>query len=109
MKYSELIELALKGRSVNSMARTWGVPQPTLAKYMQGNRLPDYDLALKIAIEAGVEPGEAFVTLAEEQRNLKSKNFKLQRGFVQTDLLLAMATGGISVLVFILCQMKNRG
>lgn len=100
MKYAELIELALKGRSVNSMARTWGVPQPTLAKYMQGNRLPDYDLALKIAIEAGVEPGDAFVTLAEEQRNLKAKNFKLQRGVVQNTLLFSMA--GVSIFLRIL-------
>lgn len=100
MKYSELIQMALRGRSVNSMAKTWGVPQPTLAKYMQGNRLPDYDLALKIANEAGVEPGEAFITLAEEQRNLKSKNFKLQRGFVQTLPLLSMATGSAIVLMF---------
>lgn len=99
MKYSDLIEMALKGRSVNSMARTWGVPQPTLARYMQGNRLPDYDLALKIAIEAGVEPGEAFVALAEEQRNLKSKNFKLQGGFVQITPLLSMAIGTATILV----------
>ena len=99
MKYSDLIEMALKGRSVNSMARTWGVPQPTLARYMQGNRLPDYDLALKIAIEAGVEPGEAFVALAEEQRNLKSKNFKLQRGFVQITALFSMAIGSATILV----------
>lgn len=100
MKYSELIEKALKGRSVNSMARTWGVPQPTLAKYMQGDRLPDYDLALKIALEAGVEPGDAFLTLAQEQRNLKAKNFKLQRGFVQTPLLLTMTAGSTILLMF---------
>ncbi len=99
MKYSELIEKALKGRSVNSMARTWGVPQPTLAKYMQGDRLPDYDLALKIALEAGVEPGDAFLTLAQEQRNLKAKNFKLQRGFVQTPLLLTMTAGSAILLM----------
>ena len=99
MKYSDLIEMALKGRSVNSMARAWGVPQPTLARYMQGNRLPDYDLALKIATEAGVEPGEAFVALAEEQRNMKSKNFKLQRGFVQTPLLLTMTAGSAILLM----------
>lgn len=98
MKYSDLIEMALKGRSVNSMARTWGVPQPTLARYMQGERLPDYDLALKIAIEAGVEPGEAFIALAEEQRNLKSKNFKLQQGFVQITPLLTMAIGTATIL-----------
>ena len=99
MKYSELIELALKGRSVNSMARTWGVPQPTLAKYMQGNRLPDYDLALKIANEAGVSPGDAFEVLAEEQRNLKARNFKLQRGFVQITTLLSMTIGSATILV----------
>lgn len=99
MKYSELIEKALKGRSVNSMARTWGVPQPTLAKYMQGDRLPDYDLALKIALEAGVEPGDAFLTLAQEQRNLKAKNFKLQQGFVQTPLLFTMTAGSAILLM----------
>lgn len=99
MKYAELIEKALRGRSVNSMARTWGVPQPTLAKYMHGERLPDYDLALKIAVEAGVSPGDAFEALAEEQRNLKARNFKLQRGFVQITTLLSMAIGSATILV----------
>jgi predicted transcriptional regulator len=68
MEYSELIENALKGRSVNSMAKMWGVSQKTLDRYVKGESMPDFDLALKLVEEAGVDPAEAFRTLAEEAK-----------------------------------------
>lgn len=102
MNYREMIESALKGRSVNSMAKVWGVPQPTLDRYVKGERMPDYNTGLKIAREAGVDPAEAFEVFAAEERVHKVKNFKLQMGFVQTDLLLFIATCGLSGLVYIM-------
>jgi transcriptional regulator with XRE-family HTH domain len=102
MNYREMIDSALKGRSVNSMAKAWGLPQPTLDRYIKGERMPDYNTGLKIAKEAGIDPAEAFEVFAAEERNHKVKNFKLQMGFVQTDLLLFIATCGLSGLVYIM-------
>ena len=98
MNYDEMIEKALDGKSVNAMSKAWGVPQVTLNRYVRGERLPDYDTALKIAKAAGLEPGLAFEVLAEEERQKKARQFRLQRGFVQTDLLLLLATCGLSAL-----------
>jgi len=64
--------------------------------------MPDYNTALRMAKEAGIDPAEAFEVFAEEERIHKVKNFKLQMGFVQTDLLLFIATGGISCLFYIM-------
>ena len=33
MEYQEFVEAALKGRSVNSMAKAWGLKQQTLDRY----------------------------------------------------------------------------
>lgn len=73
MNYEELIAKALNGRSINSMAKAWGVNQPTLSRWINGQRLPDYNTALKIAKEAGVEPGEAFEVFAAQERNHNAK------------------------------------
>lgn len=105
MNYQEMIAKALKGRSVNSMAKAWGIPQTRLDRYVKGIHMPDYTTGLKIAEEAGISPGEAFEILANEEQHHKAKNFKLQMGFVQTDLLLFIATGGLSGLFYI---MSNR-
>lgn len=99
MNYNELIAKALKGRSVNSMAKTWGLQQKTLDRYVKGESMPDLDTVLKIVKEAGVAADEALETLAAEHRAHKSRQFKLQRGFVQTDLLLIVGTGGLAALL----------
>ena len=78
MNYSELIENAMKGRPTLAMSKLWGLPNSTLVKYVKGERMPDFDTALKIAREAGVDPAIAFETLAEEERTRKLKQFKLQ-------------------------------
>ena len=78
MNYAELIENAMKGRPTLAMSKLWGLPNSTLVKYVKGERMPDFNTALKIVKEAGVDPAIAFEALAEEERNHKSKNFKLQ-------------------------------
>lgn len=102
MNYAEMIDKAMKGRSVNSLAKAWGLQQRTLDRYVKGQSMPDFETALKIANEAGIAPGEAFEVLVAEERSHKARNFKLQMGFVQTDLLLFIATCGISALVYIM-------
>jgi len=93
MNYSELIAKALKGRSVNSVAKEWGVRQPTLDRWLKGQGLPDYNTTIKMANAAGVDIGEAVKAIAAEENAIKVKTFKLQMGFVQTELcaLLALA------------------
>ncbi|AVA32830.1 transcriptional regulator with XRE-family HTH domain [Cupriavidus metallidurans] len=77
MSYRELIERALHGRSVLKAAMEMNVPQPTLRKYCNGERLPDYLTAWKIAQEAGMEPGEVFALLAEEEAKRKGSEWTL--------------------------------
>ncbi|CAG2143028.1 helix-turn-helix domain-containing protein [Cupriavidus plantarum] len=67
MSYKELIALALQGKSVYQRSKELGVNQMTLGRYVRGERLPDYQTALMLAQEAGVDPGEAFVMLAQEE------------------------------------------
>jgi len=100
MNYQELIERALKGRTVNAVSKVWGVPQPTLSRYARGTSMPDWDTGLKIAKEAGVDPTEAFEVFAAEARTHKVKNFKLQMGNVHTILLSVMAAFALLVTLF---------
>lgn len=102
MNYQELIAKALKGRPVMTMAKAWGVNNVTLTRYVKGERLPDFDTALKMAKEAGVDPGEAFETLATAERMHKAKQFKLQSGFVQIQHI-ALLAGTSLVALSILC------
>jgi DNA-binding XRE family transcriptional regulator len=74
MNYEELIANALKGRSVNSMAKTWGVPQATLDNYVKGKVMPDFDTALKIVREAGANEADAFEALAENSATTKHQS-----------------------------------
>ena len=106
MNYDELIAKALNGRSVNSVAKAWGVRQPTLDRWLKGQGLPDYNTTLKMANDAGIEAGEALLVLAAEERALKVKNFKLQMGFVQIEHCAMLALISF-VALFILCQMKT--
>lgn len=75
MNYTELIERALNGGSINSKAKEWGVPQKTLESYAKAKTLPDYDTALMMANAAGIGVEEAFKMLAKEAK-LRKKNAK---------------------------------
>lgn len=81
MSYLEMISRALKGRSVNAAAKQWGVPQKTLDRYAKGERLPDYATAMLMAHEAGIDDGEAFRILAEEEGKRRSKLAKVSASF----------------------------
>jgi hypothetical protein len=74
MRYEELIERALKGRSVNKAAKDWGVPQRSLDNYSKGIRLPGFELAMKIATDAGVSLEDAFRVFADYERDIKSRS-----------------------------------
>jgi hypothetical protein len=71
MDYTQLIAKALKGRSVNKAAQDWAMPQKTLDRYVKGERLPDYQTALKIAEDADVDPGEVMKICASEEAKRK--------------------------------------
>jgi hypothetical protein len=81
MSYLELVKQALKGRSVLQASKDWGLPQPTLRKYANGTRLPDYLTAKIIAEEAGVTGTEMLETLAAEELKRKTKTDKLSTSF----------------------------
>ncbi|MDR9837374.1 helix-turn-helix domain-containing protein [Herbaspirillum huttiense] len=77
MTYSELIEKATKGRSSNSLAKLWGVPQKTLYNYLNGKSMPDYCTALRIAHEANVDDGEVLRIIAREELKLKGEKHNM--------------------------------
>jgi transcriptional regulator with XRE-family HTH domain len=83
MRYEELIERVLKGRSVNAVAKEIGIPQKTFDRYCKGDRVPDYAAARKLAKEAGVKESIVFSICAdlEEERNSRSLMEKLSANF----------------------------
>ncbi|MHA4871596.1 helix-turn-helix domain-containing protein [Duganella sp. PWIR1] len=101
MNYEEMIAKALKGRSVNSMAKAWGIPQTRLDRYVKGIHMPDYTTGLKLAKEAGISPGEAFEILANEEQHHKAKNFKLQMGFARSGFLAVIGAIAMVVTLFL--------
>jgi plasmid maintenance system antidote protein VapI len=107
MNYEELIVKALKGRTVTEAARNWGVHQPTLDRWLKGQRMPNFNTALRIAKEAEVDPGEAFEVFAEQERLREVKNFKLQMGFVQNGMLPLLLTCA-ALADFILCKTAHQ-
>ena len=87
MSYAELIEKALHGRSVNSLAKQLQIPQPTLRNYCMGNALPNYTTAFLLAKEAGIDPREMFMALVEEEAKKKGLTAKIAEGFKKLVLL----------------------
>lgn len=81
MSYQELIAKALHGRSVNSAAKAFGVPQKTFESYVKAKTLPDYATAFLMAKEAGVDPREMFMALVEEDARKKGVLEKISEGF----------------------------
>ena len=73
MSYKELIEKALKGRSVNQAAKDWQMQQVTLNRYVKGDRTPDVTNMLLLAKEAGVTVNYAAQAVAEQEAKLKAE------------------------------------
>lgn len=71
MDYTELIALALQGRSVNATSKALGIPLATFQRYVNGERLPDFDYALRIVQAAGISLEEGFVIIANKQREYR--------------------------------------
>jgi hypothetical protein len=85
MNYDEFFEKALAGRSVNQASKDWGIPQVTLNKWKHKKGLPDYDIAVLMAMDAGVTAAEAMKVLARETAIRK------QRAPVLAGLMAALA------------------
>ncbi|MBW9331901.1 hypothetical protein FEE59_00065 [Herbaspirillum sp. RU 5E] len=95
MTYEELIAKALKKRSVNSLAKEWGIPQKTLDNYVKGTRTPDFHTAMILVQESGCSAEKVLKVLAEHEasrrltkRDLTAIADKLSPSF---DALLRMA------------------
>lgn len=104
MNYSEMIDRALKGRSVNSLAKEWGVQQRTLDRYVKGQSMPDYTTVRRIAKEAGISGDQALEILELEEQSHKVKNFKLQMGSAKVGSLAAIAGISLAVTLFLTPQ-----
>jgi predicted transcriptional regulator len=81
MTYEELIEKAMKGRSVNRAAKELGLNQRSLDRYVKGERTPDYRTGLILAKEAGIGAGQAMLILADEEERQKGAKEIISRGF----------------------------
>lgn len=83
MDYAELIDKAIKGRSVNGLAKTWGLPQKTLESYVKGKTLPNYSTAEIFAHEAGISLAETMRILINEEQRRKPLKEIITAGFLQ--------------------------
>lgn len=81
MTYDELIEKAIRGRSVNRAAKDMGINQRSLDRYAKGERLPDFQTALLLAREANISPGEMLLLLAAEEHRRKEMKEIVSAGF----------------------------
>jgi len=68
MEYQELIDRALRGRSVRKAAMMWDVPPPTMDRYARGERTPDVGTILKIIEDSGVSADEALKIIAAQEQ-----------------------------------------
>lgn len=90
MNYEKLIELALKGRSVNQASKDWGIPQPTLDKYVRAVTLPDYQTAKILAQESGIEPGEVLDIMARQEAKRKPRRFFADLGYATAAVMVSV-------------------
>lgn len=71
MNYQEVMQRALKGRSVNAAAKDMGLPQQSLNRWVLGKNLPDYASAAILAAEARLSLGEMMRVLVDEDQRRK--------------------------------------
>ena len=64
MNYEKFMQLALQGRTVNATAKAIGIPQPSLDRYVKGERIPGAQAILVLADAAGVSPEVALKACA---------------------------------------------
>jgi len=97
MEYSELIERAIRGRSINSLAKTWGLPQKTLENYVKGKSLPNYSIAEILAYEAGLTLEQTVRILINEEQRRKPIKEIIAAGFLQLTNALNRLFYGVSI------------
>lgn len=73
MTYMEMMEKAIKGRSIHATAVALGIPSSTFQRYAKGTRFPTHQATVKIAAEAGISIEEAVRAIANAQQDA-SKN-----------------------------------
>lgn len=98
MTYEELIERALRGRSVNRAAKEMGVAQKTLDRYVKGERLPDYTTAAKLARDANVSLGELMLIMIREEERRKPAKEIIAVGFRMLTNALNRLYAGLSAV-----------
>ncbi|MDB5990982.1 MAG: hypothetical protein JWQ10_2385 [Herbaspirillum sp.] len=103
MNYKDVIVKATKGRSVNSLAKAWGVPQKTMESYIKGFTLPDPCTAIILADEAGIGHGKMLEILAQEYKMKKATRPRGSAAFQNKSSLVARGgieppTQGFSIL-----------
>ncbi|ABR91907.1 Hypothetical protein mma_1785 [Janthinobacterium sp. Marseille] len=74
MTYEKLIELVMKGRSVNATAKALGIPQKTFEGYVKQRSFPNCSSTIVLANEAGVELGEAVKAVSKKELEVKTKS-----------------------------------
>jgi len=79
MNYSDILERAIKGRSINSISKAWDVPQPVLRRYLTGQRLPSFKVAKLIASAANISASLMLDTLVKEEEERKQEEERKHR------------------------------
>lgn len=90
MTYDDLIAKALKGRPVLQASKDWKIPQPTLRKYVKGERIPDYQTALIIAKEAEVSAAVVMQIFAEEEAKKKPRSMFAEMGYAAATIIVSV-------------------
>src|SRR5450830_2054482 len=95
MNYDQLIAKAVKGRTINSLAKEWGVPQKTLDNYVKGVRMPDFHTTVIIVKESGLDAEQVLKIMAlhEGERKVTKRNLDVVADNLQPsfDSLLRIA------------------
>ncbi len=72
MTLQDAIDKAINDRTLYRAAKDWGMSYTTLYKFAKGGRTPDPETALKIAEDAGIEPGAMLILMAEAEKAKKA-------------------------------------
>jgi len=74
MTYEKLIEMVLKGRSVNATAKALDMPQKTFESYVKQTHFPNCSRTILLAKEAGVDIETAVKAVSKRELEIKTKS-----------------------------------
>jgi hypothetical protein len=78
MTYEKLIEMVLKGRSVNATAKALNMPQKTFESYVKMSHFPNCSRTILLAKEAGVDIETAVKAVSKKELEVKTKSVQLK-------------------------------